>query len=76
LPAARRASKSKELARLGCVEGSEKVVLLGPSGVEKTHLAIALGCARFISAADLVMALEAGRQGRMKDVNAETADRR
>jgi DNA replication protein DnaC len=73
----------EELARLGFVEGSEKVVLVGPSGVGKTHLAIAFGLlatrrawkVRFISAADLVIALEAGRQGRMKDVNAETADR-
>jgi DNA replication protein DnaC len=53
------------------------VALLGPSGVGKTHLAIAFGLlaahrawkVRFISAADLVIALEAAqRQGRMREV--------
>lgn len=51
--------------------------MLGPSGVGKTHLAIAFGYqatqrgikARFITAADLVMLLEtAQRQSRYKDV--------
>ena len=52
------------------------VVFLGPSGVGKTHLAIALGYlatqhghkVRFTSAADLVMTLEtAQRQGRWRE---------
>src|SRR5262249_39528991 len=55
----------------------KNVALLGPSGVGKTHLAIAIGLlathrawkVRFISAADLVIALEAAqRQRRMRDV--------
>jgi DNA replication protein DnaC len=52
-------------------------VLLGPSGVGKTHMAIALGYLamqrgwkmRFTTAADLVLLLEAAqRQGRLKEV--------
>jgi len=67
----------QELAGLGFVERAENIVLLGPSGVGKTHLAIALGLlathrawkVRFTSAADLAIALEtAHRQGRMKEI--------
>jgi DNA replication protein DnaC len=65
-----------ELASLVFVERAENVVMLGPSGVGKTHLAIALGYmatqrgwkVRFTTAADLVMLLEtAQRQGRLKE---------
>jgi DNA replication protein DnaC len=65
-----------ELASLSFVERAENVVLLGPSGTGKTHLAIALGFlaaqrgwkVRFTSAADLMLAMEtAQRQNRLKD---------
>ncbi len=57
--------KIMELASLAFVEGAENVVFLGPSGVGKTHLAIALGYlatqkgykTHFFSAADLVLML-------------------
>ena len=58
-------SAIKELFSLSFIERKENVVLLGPSGVGKTHIAIALGYAatqagirvRFVSAADLLLNL-------------------
>lgn len=59
-----------ELASLAFIERKENVVLLGPSGVGKTHIAIALGYlatqsgirVRFLSAADLIILLEEAQQ--------------
>jgi DNA replication protein DnaC len=56
-----------ELSSMAFVERAENIVLLGASGLGKTHLAIALGYiatqmgikTRFIGAADLVIALAA-----------------
>lgn len=69
-------TKLKELASLAFVERQENIVLIGPSGIGKTHLAIALGYlatqanmkTRFISAADLMIQLQVARQqGRYKE---------
>jgi DNA replication protein DnaC len=65
-----------ELVHLAFVERAENVVLLGPSGVGKTHIALALAHravsaghkARFITAADLMLQLATARgQGRLKE---------
>ncbi|WP_158244431.1 MULTISPECIES: IS21-like element helper ATPase IstB [unclassified Pseudomonas] len=67
-------SQIMELAGLAFIERKENVVLLGPSGVGKTHLASALAhraimagiSTRFISAADLTLQLVAAHhQGRL-----------
>jgi DNA replication protein DnaC len=66
----------QELAHLAFVQRAENVVLLGPSGVGKTHIALALSHravmaghkVRFISAADLMLQLAAAKsQGRLKE---------
>lgn len=65
-----------ELAHLAFIERAENIVLLGPSGVGKTHIALALGYravmaghkTRFITAADLMLQLAAAKaQGRLKE---------
>lgn len=63
-------ARIQELSGLAFVERRENVILLGPSGTGKTHLAIALAVkatergykVRFITAADLVLQLEKARR--------------
>jgi DNA replication protein DnaC len=66
----------QELAHLAFVERAENVVMLGPSGVGKTHIALALAHralsaghkVRFITAADLMLQLAGAKsQGRLKE---------
>ena len=66
----------KELFSLSFIERKENVVILGPSGLGKTHIAIALGYAatqagykvRFSSASDLLLNIEEkAKQGKLKD---------
>ena len=65
-----------ELAHLAFVERTENVVMLGPSGVGKTHIALAIAHravttghkVRFITAADLMLQLATAKsQGRLKE---------
>jgi DNA replication protein DnaC len=69
-------SQVQELASLTFLERNENIVLLGPSGTGKTHIAMALGYAatqagikvRFITAADLLIILTtANRQNQLGD---------
>lgn len=64
----------QELATLRFIENQENVLLLGPSGVGKTHLACSLGYiaawrrikVKFITAADLILQLEVAQsQGKL-----------
>lgn len=66
----------QELTHLAFVQRAENVVLLGPSGVGKTHIALALGHralaaghkVRFLTAADLMLQLASAKsQGRLKE---------
>lgn len=69
-------SQIMELGSLAFIERAENVVLLGPSGVGKTHLASAYAFkatqagikTRFISAADLMLQLATAKaQGRLRE---------
>ena len=64
-----------ELGGLSFIERNENIVLLGPSGVGKTHIALAMGYraimelkkTRFITAADLMIQLSSAHaQGKLK----------
>lgn len=65
-----------ELAHLAFVDRAENVVMLGPSGVGKTHVALAIAHralaaghkVRFLTAADLMLQLGTAKsQGRLKE---------
>lgn len=75
MPAGAPRAQIQELAGLTFIERAENVVLLGPSGVGKSHLAQALAYravmagikTRFITAADLMLQLStAHKQDRLK----------
>jgi DNA replication protein DnaC len=63
-------ARIQELSGLAFIERRENIILLGPSGTGKSHLATALGVfatrkgykVRFITAADLVLQLEKARR--------------
>ena len=65
-----------ELAHLGFIERAQNIVLIGPSGVGKTHVALAIAHravtaghkVRFLTAADLMLQLSTAKaQGRLKE---------
>jgi DNA replication protein DnaC len=65
-----------ELAHLGFMERAQNIVLIGPSGVGKTHVALAIAHravsaghkVRFLTAADLMLQLATAKlQGRLKE---------
>jgi DNA replication protein DnaC len=66
----------QELAHLTFLQRAENIVLLGPSGVGKTHIALSLAYravqaghkVRFLSAADMMLQLSIAKaQGRLKE---------
>lgn len=69
-------SQINELSTLRFMANHENVILLGPSGTGKTHLAISLGYlatlqrqkVKFITAADLLLQLEAAQLANKLDV--------